>query len=59
MIAVDYLVIATFIIVAKIVDNNLRMGLLFRAPRTYAVNLGIVENLFLLIIGQELSLGRI
>lgn len=59
MIAIDHLVIATFIIVAKVVDNNLRMCVLLRAPRTDAVNLGIVENLLLLIFGQELSLGRI
>jgi hypothetical protein len=58
MVTIDYLIIATFIIVAEVVDNNVRMGFLLWAPRTYAVNLGIVENLFLLVIGQELSLGR-
>ena len=59
MITVDHLIIATLVIITKVIDNNLRVCLLLLTPRTDTIDLGIIENLFLLIIGQGLSLRRI
>lgn len=57
VITIDHLVIAALVIVTEVIDDNVRMCLLLLTPRTDAIDLGMVENLLLLIVGQELSLG--